>query len=127
MWLNVPFKQTSLVSELKSWCLSKLQNMELRFAGDASSTKLQRSSSVAEGLDEADGASLTAPPSDQGDSSQCLELQSSLALLDSGQGEPSVVEGGSANHYFVVHVESSPGISPYLIYDLVVYSVMFSH
>uniref|UniRef100_A0A671U5S0 Ankyrin repeat domain 6b n=1 Tax=Sparus aurata TaxID=8175 RepID=A0A671U5S0_SPAAU len=106
--LEAEKRQASLVSELKSWCLSKLQNMEFRFAGDPSSTKLQRSSSVAEGLDEADGASLTAPPSGQGDSSQCLELQSSLALLDSGRGEPSVVEGGSANHYFVVHVESSP-------------------
>ena len=127
MWLNVPFKQESLVSELKSWCLSKLQNMEFRFAGDPSSTKLQCSSSAAEGLDEADGASLTAPPCGQGDSSQCMELQSSLALLDSGPGEPSVAEGGSANHYFVVHVESSPGISPHLIYDLVVYSVMSSH
>uniref|UniRef100_A0A671U402 Ankyrin repeat domain 6b n=1 Tax=Sparus aurata TaxID=8175 RepID=A0A671U402_SPAAU len=73
--LEAEKRQASLVSELKSWCLSKLQNMEFRFAGDPSSTKLQRSSSVAEGLDEADGASLTAPPSGQGDSSQCLELQ----------------------------------------------------
>ncbi|KAM8726475.1 ankyrin repeat domain-containing protein 6b isoform 2-T2 [Acanthopagrus schlegelii] len=106
--LEAEKRQESLVSELKSWCLSKLQNMEFRFAGDPSSTKLQCSSSVAEGLDEADGASLTAPPCGQGDSSQCMELQSSLALLDSGRGEPSVAEGGSANHYFVVHVESSP-------------------
>uniref|UniRef100_A0A671U5R6 Ankyrin repeat domain 6b n=1 Tax=Sparus aurata TaxID=8175 RepID=A0A671U5R6_SPAAU len=44
--LEAEKRQASLVSELKSWCLSKLQNMEFRFAGDPSSTKLQRSSSV---------------------------------------------------------------------------------
>lgn len=107
--MYVPFKQASLVSELKSWCLSKLQNMDLHFTGDPGSTKLRRSSSVAEGLDEADGAGLDVLPSGQGGSSQCLELHSSPALLDSSRGEPSVAEGGSANHYFVVHVESSPG------------------
>ncbi|XP_037606583.1 ankyrin repeat domain-containing protein 6b isoform X3 [Sebastes umbrosus] len=101
-------QQASLVSELKSWCLSKLQNMDLHFTGDPGSTKLRRSSSVAEGLDEADGAGLDVLPSGQGGNSQCLELHSSPALLDSSRGEPSVAEGGSANHYFVVHVESSP-------------------
>uniref|UniRef100_A0A4W6DFS4 Ankyrin repeat domain 6b n=1 Tax=Lates calcarifer TaxID=8187 RepID=A0A4W6DFS4_LATCA len=33
---SVLFKQASLVSELKSWCLSKLQNMEVRFTGEPS-------------------------------------------------------------------------------------------
>ncbi|KAI3364205.1 hypothetical protein L3Q82_010814 [Scortum barcoo] len=101
-------QQASLVSELKSWCLSKLQNMEVRFIGDPSSTKLQRSSSVAEGLDDVDGAGFTVLPSGEGGSSQCLELRNSPALLDSSRGEPSVAEDGSTNHYFVVHVESSP-------------------
>ncbi|KAM6906081.1 ankyrin repeat domain-containing protein 6b isoform 5-T5 [Lycodopsis pacificus] len=94
-------QQASLVSELKSWCLSKLHNMDLRFTGDPGSTELRRCSSVAEGLNEADGADgagFTEPPSGQGGSSQCLELHDS----------PSAAEGGSANHYFVVHVESSP-------------------
>ncbi|XP_056261552.1 ankyrin repeat domain-containing protein 6b isoform X1 [Seriola aureovittata] len=102
-------QQASLVSELKSWCLSKLQNMEFRFTGDPSSTKLQRSSSVAEGLNEADGgAGLTVLPAGHGDSSLCPELHHSPTLLDSSRGEASVAEGGPANHYFVVHVESSP-------------------
>ncbi|XP_067428755.1 ankyrin repeat domain-containing protein 6b isoform X3 [Thunnus thynnus] len=101
-------QQASLVSELKSWCLSKLQNMEGRVTGDPSSTKLQRSSSVAEGLNDAEGAGLTVLPATQGGSSQCLELQNSPALLHSSRAEASVAEGGSANHYFVVHVESSP-------------------
>ncbi|KAG8011034.1 Ankyrin repeat domain-containing protein 6 [Nibea albiflora] len=104
-------QQASLVSELKSWCLSKLQNMEVRLTGEPSSTKLQRSSSAAEGLNETDGAGLTVLPCDTGGSlnSQCLDLDHSTTLLDSNQGESSVAaEGGSANHYFVVHVESSP-------------------
>ncbi|XP_051265848.1 ankyrin repeat domain-containing protein 6b isoform X3 [Dicentrarchus labrax] len=102
-------QQASLVSELKSWCLSKLQNMEVRFTGDPSgSTKLRRSSSAAEGLNETDGASLTVLSSAQAGSSQCLELHDSPVPLDSGRGEATVAEGGSANHYFVVHVESSP-------------------
>ncbi|KAM9339126.1 ankyrin repeat domain-containing protein 6b [Symphorus nematophorus] len=102
-------RQASLVSELKSWCLSKLQNMEVRFTGEPGSSKLRRCSSAAEGLNEVDGAGLTALPSAQGDDSQCLELHNSPALLDSiTRGEAGVAEGGSANHYFVVHVESSP-------------------
>ncbi|XP_022626024.1 ankyrin repeat domain-containing protein 6 isoform X2 [Seriola dumerili] len=107
--LEAEKRQASLVSELKSWCLSKLQNMEFRFTGDPSSTKLQRSSSVAEGLNEADGgAGLTVLPAGHGDSSLCPELHHSPTLLDSSRGEASVAEGGPANHYFVVHVESSP-------------------
>ncbi|TKS75775.1 Ankyrin repeat domain-containing protein 6 [Collichthys lucidus] len=103
-------QQASLVSELKSWCLSKLQNMEVRLTGEPSSTKLQRSSSAAEGLNQTDGAGLTVLPCDKGgNNSQCLELHHSTALLDSNRAESSVAaEGGSANHYFVVHVESSP-------------------
>ncbi|XP_070705537.1 ankyrin repeat domain-containing protein 6b isoform X2 [Pempheris klunzingeri] len=101
-------QQASLVSELKSWCLSKLQNIEGRFTGDPGSTKLQRSTSVAEALDEADIANVTVLPSGQGSVSQCLELHNNPALLDPSQGEASVAEGSSANHYFVVHVESSP-------------------
>uniref|UniRef100_A0A671U8E2 Ankyrin repeat domain 6b n=1 Tax=Sparus aurata TaxID=8175 RepID=A0A671U8E2_SPAAU len=45
--LEAEKRQASLVSELKSWCLSKLQNMEFRFAGDPSSTKLQQVNSSA--------------------------------------------------------------------------------
>ncbi|XP_054473980.1 ankyrin repeat domain-containing protein 6b isoform X2 [Anoplopoma fimbria] len=106
--LEAEKRQASLVSDLKSWCLSKLQNIDLRFTGDPGSTKLRRSSSVAEGLIEADGAGLTVLPSGEEGSSQGLELHDSPVLLDSSRVETSATEGGSANHYFVVHVESSP-------------------
>ncbi|XP_039980727.1 ankyrin repeat domain-containing protein 6b isoform X2 [Xiphias gladius] len=101
-------QQASLVRDLKSWCLSKLQSMEVRFTGDPSSTKLQRSSSMAEGLNEADGAGLTVPPAGHGGSSHCSELHNNPTPLDSSLRDPSVAEGGSANHYLVGHMESSP-------------------
>lgn len=101
-------QQASLASELKSWCLSKLQNMEFRFTGDPGSTKLRRSSSVSEGLNEVDRAGLTVLPAGDGGSSQCLELHGSPTPLESCRGESSLAEGASSNHYFVVHVESSP-------------------
>ncbi|XP_041660930.1 ankyrin repeat domain-containing protein 6b isoform X2 [Cheilinus undulatus] len=98
-------RQASLVSELKTWCLSKLQNMEVRFTGDP--TRLQRSTSVTEGLNKVDGAGLTVLPPGQ----QCLELHNSPAPPDSSWGEASVAESGTSNHYFVVHVESSPDVN----------------
>ncbi|XP_043961646.1 ankyrin repeat domain-containing protein 6b isoform X3 [Gambusia affinis] len=87
-------QQTSLATELKSWCLSKLQNMEVRFMGD-SGTMLQHSSSLADDLCEADGASSTVQPAERGCSSPLPQ--------------PSWAEAScSASHYFVVHAENSP-------------------
>ncbi|MEQ2296381.1 hypothetical protein AMECASPLE_024310, partial [Ameca splendens] len=105
--LEAEKRQMSLVSEMKNWCLSKLQNMEDHFIGD-SGTKLQRSSSLADNLNEADGASNTVLPAELLCSPQLPELQKEHGLLGSCQAEPSRVEGGSANNYFVVHVENSP-------------------
>ncbi|XP_026175112.1 ankyrin repeat domain-containing protein 6b isoform X4 [Mastacembelus armatus] len=98
-------QQASLVCELKSWCLSKLQNMEVHYTTDHDSNNLQLSPSVAKGLNEANKAVPSAGPEG---STQCPDLDSSTAILSSSCGEPSVAEGGSGNHYFVVHVESSP-------------------
>uniref|UniRef100_A0A673BIB4 Ankyrin repeat domain 6b n=1 Tax=Sphaeramia orbicularis TaxID=375764 RepID=A0A673BIB4_9TELE len=111
-------RQASLVTELKSWCLSKLQNIEGRFTGESSrESKLQRSGSVDESLDETPeargeagaGGGLTELPSAPEDPTQVLALHSSPVVLGSGGGRPIVAEGGSANHYFVVHVDRSPG------------------
>ncbi|XP_075993354.1 ankyrin repeat domain-containing protein 6b [Genypterus blacodes] len=99
-------RQASAMSELKSWCLSKLQNMEAHFTGQSGSSKMGRSSSAAEGLDEADRGDLTGPSAGQGSGSQGPELQGGPVLLDSSQGDVSRAEGGSTNQYFVVHVET---------------------
>uniref|UniRef100_A0A8C9XIU9 Ankyrin repeat domain 6b n=1 Tax=Sander lucioperca TaxID=283035 RepID=A0A8C9XIU9_SANLU len=52
--LEAEKRQASLVHELKSWCLSKLQNMDLGLKEEPGSSRLQHCSSVAEGLDGAD-------------------------------------------------------------------------
>uniref|UniRef100_A0A665V2Q1 Uncharacterized protein n=1 Tax=Echeneis naucrates TaxID=173247 RepID=A0A665V2Q1_ECHNA len=85
--LEAEKRQASLVSELKSWCLSKLQNMDVHFTGDPSSSKLQHSSSLAEGLSEADGARLTVLPAGHGNGSLCPEVHSNPIILDSSVAE----------------------------------------
>lgn len=80
--------------------------MEVRFTEDPRNTKLQRSSSVAEGLDEAEAASLTMLTSGQWGSSQFLGFHEGRAVIE---GEHNMGEGGSASHNFMVHAESSPG------------------
>lgn len=90
------------MNELKRWCLAQLYNMEAHLTGEPSGTEVPHSSSAAEGADEDEGAGLTLLPFSR--AAQRLDLHGHL-----GQGEPSVAEAGAANHYFVVHVESSPG------------------
>lgn len=87
-------KQTSIVSELKSWCLSKLQNMEGRFTAAPSGSRLKRSSSVTEGLSEAEGgvSMTTEDPTDT----------TEPGPTETGSGGT----GPSSANYFVVRVDS---------------------
>ncbi|XP_041716742.2 ankyrin repeat domain-containing protein 6 isoform X2 [Coregonus clupeaformis] len=89
-------RQASVVNELKNWCMAKLQNIEVRFAGDPRNAKLRRSSSMAEGLCEVD----------PGGSFQCLAPHTT----DLTEGDPNTAatEDPSANHNFVVQVDNSP-------------------
>ncbi|XP_029704952.1 ankyrin repeat domain-containing protein 6b [Takifugu rubripes] len=96
--------QETLMRDLKRWCLAQLHSMEVRLIGEPSGTKLPHSSSAAEGVDEDEGAGPTVPPGSQG--TQPLDLHGHT--VQPGEEEPSVAEAGAANHYFVVHVESSP-------------------
>ncbi|XP_072218829.1 ankyrin repeat domain-containing protein 6b isoform X2 [Leuresthes tenuis] len=111
--LETEKRQESLVSELKSWCLSKLQNVEVCLTGDPVITNVHHSSSVAEGQNEADTASNTVLPPEQEGSSQCLDVFNNPALLECSQGEPtsgdiSRPEAEAASHYFIVNMASSP-------------------
>uniref|UniRef100_A0A3P9A9J6 Ankyrin repeat domain 6b n=1 Tax=Esox lucius TaxID=8010 RepID=A0A3P9A9J6_ESOLU len=102
-------RQASVVSELKNWCLSKLQNIEVRFAGDPGGARLHRSSSLAEGLCEADPEGLTVLSAGfSGAGVHCLAPHTSdVADRDSNA---VTTEDPSANHYFVVQADSSPGM-----------------
>lgn len=108
--------------DLKRWCLAQLHSMEVRLTGEPSGTKLPHSPSAAEGADEDEGAGPTAPPRSQG--TQPLDLHGHTVQL--GEEGPSVAEAGAANHYFVVHVESSPGNQLHLNPPVWLFSGSFS-
>ncbi|XP_029966681.1 LOW QUALITY PROTEIN: ankyrin repeat domain-containing protein 6b [Salarias fasciatus] len=107
-------RQASLATELKTWCVSKLQNMEVRLAGDPPRLQLAGSSSEADGLTDAPPTPLTpltpvtVPPGGEEAGPRNPELPGSPAVPAPPWGESGVAEGGSANPYFVVHMESSP-------------------
>ncbi|XP_055728948.1 ankyrin repeat domain-containing protein 6-like isoform X6 [Salvelinus fontinalis] len=100
-------RQASVVNELKNWCMAKLQNIEVRFAGDPCNTKLRRSSSMSEGLCEVDPGGLTVlPAGGPGDSAQCLAPH--ITDVTEGDRNTAATEDPSANHCFAVQVDSSP-------------------
>ncbi|XP_029487002.1 ankyrin repeat domain-containing protein 6-like isoform X2 [Oncorhynchus nerka] len=100
-------RQASVVNELKNWCMAKLQNIEVRLAGDPCNTKLRRSSSMSEGLCEVDPGGLTVlPAGGPGDSAQCLAPH--ITDITEGDRNTAATEDPSANHCFAVQVDSSP-------------------
>ncbi|XP_036438271.1 ankyrin repeat domain-containing protein 6b isoform X1 [Colossoma macropomum] len=103
-------QQASVVSELKNWCLLKLQRMEARLAADPRSIPLRRSSSLAETLSECgqdECVTSSSHPSGHSAGPHCLVP---TTPNEAGEGETASgpQEDGSANHYFVVQVDSSP-------------------
>lgn len=105
-----------MISELKNWCLSKLQKMETRLIADARCVPLRRSSSL-------DGCVTL-----QGDSG-APSTSSAHWLLPGDPNEPGEGqrggEGGATgeadrldNHYFVVQMDSSSGLLHTLLISL---------
>ncbi|KAI5614780.1 ankyrin repeat domain-containing protein 6, partial [Silurus asotus] len=99
-------RQASIVSELKNWCMSKLQSMEARLTADARCAPLRRSSSL-------DGC-VTLRADAGGPSAR-----SAHCLVPGGQAEPEEGHEGAErgdvkkdvvdNHYLVVQMDSSSG------------------
>ncbi|XP_064781525.1 ankyrin repeat domain-containing protein 6-like isoform X6 [Oncorhynchus masou masou] len=105
-------RQASVVNELKNWCMAKLQNIEVRLAGDPCNTKLRRSSSMSEGLCEVDHGGLTVlPAGGPGDSAQCLAPH--ITDVTEGDHNTAATKDPSANHCFAVQVDSSPDSDKY--------------
>ncbi|KAI4882682.1 hypothetical protein NFI96_024383 [Prochilodus magdalenae] len=104
-------QQASVVNELKNWCLSKLQRMEARLVADSRSTPLRRSSSLAETLSECDpdecATSGSHPNGHSGGNGHGPASASPKEPKEEGAAS-GTQEDGSANHYFVVQVDSSP-------------------
>uniref|UniRef100_A0A3P8WMI1 Ankyrin repeat domain 6b n=1 Tax=Cynoglossus semilaevis TaxID=244447 RepID=A0A3P8WMI1_CYNSE len=89
--LEAEKRQASLISEMKNWCLSKLQNMEFRLTGGETSKHLPSPSSVAEALNEAEragGAELSELPV-RDEFSQSPELHQSPGHLDTERVDAS--------------------------------------
>ncbi|KAJ8270797.1 hypothetical protein GJAV_G00119390 [Gymnothorax javanicus] len=86
-------QQASMVNDLKNWCLSKIQNIEVRIPRDPRNSKTSQASEGPAGGPLSTGSTLSLDP------------------VGSASGAPPV-EGpsteASGHHYFVVQVDSSP-------------------
>ncbi|XP_072534738.1 ankyrin repeat domain-containing protein 6b isoform X2 [Salminus brasiliensis] len=100
-------RQASVVNELKNWCLSKLQRMEGRLTVEPRGAPLRRSSSLADTVSECDAAACDNPASQSASNAHGLVTTGPPETLEGGAASGSQ-EDGSANHYFVVQVDSSP-------------------
>ncbi|XP_060739946.1 ankyrin repeat domain-containing protein 6b [Tachysurus vachellii] len=103
-------RQASMVSELKNWCMSKLQRMEARLTADARCAPLHRSSSL-------DGCATLQGETEglSAGSTRCL-VPGDPTEREEGQGEG---EGGALGeedvldrHYFVVQMDGSSDGKP---------------
>ncbi|XP_067272880.1 ankyrin repeat domain-containing protein 6b [Pseudorasbora parva] len=104
-------KQASVVTDIKNWCLSKIQNLETRLSGDR--CKLRRSSSLTDTLSDWDPHSHTAGPDTSG--VRARHSPSTNQTLSKDGRETALAttcpEDGSAS-YFVIEVDASPDQPP---------------
>ncbi|XP_036398044.1 ankyrin repeat domain-containing protein 6-like [Megalops cyprinoides] len=90
-------QQASVVNDLKSWCLSKVQHVEGRLRGDSRHTRPRPSPPPGQAPVEADPEGLPEPPPPCGDGPSPAE----------GASE-SAAEEAPGRQYFVVKLDSSP-------------------
>ncbi|XP_074846990.1 ankyrin repeat domain-containing protein 6 isoform X3 [Carettochelys insculpta] len=112
-------RQISLVDELKTWCMIKIQNLEMKLSGDSRSSRPKSTLSTSESLTEtldtenlqtAKDCKANQSPLQSEDSQQhsYITLQNSL----SGDMERSRVqtsEQSFAKHYFAVEQDTASG------------------
>ncbi|XP_051511297.1 ankyrin repeat domain-containing protein 6-like isoform X2 [Myxocyprinus asiaticus] len=102
-------RQTSVVNDLKNWCLSKIQSLETRLSGDPCTTKLRLSSSLTDMLsDREPHLHPTVPESSGGRASYCA-LTNQPEAADGGETAAATTsaEDRSAS-YYVVDVDVTP-------------------
>ncbi|MBN3281034.1 ANKR6 protein, partial [Polyodon spathula] len=99
-------KQVSVVNDLKNWCLSKIQNIEVRLSGDSTNSKPKSSAFEA----------LTESHTTESDLSSWDNGLSRAASLPSGEAQQhSLANEGSGKQYFVVQQDSPPATSPRVV------------
>lgn len=101
-----------MVSDLKNWCLSKIQSLETRLSGDRCNTKLRRSSSLTDTLSDWDPHSHTAVPDTSGGRARYSPSTNQPEAKDGREtAAPTMCpEDGSAG-YYVIEVDVSPGMT----------------
>uniref|UniRef100_A0A8C1ATT9 Ankyrin repeat domain 6 n=1 Tax=Cyprinus carpio carpio TaxID=630221 RepID=A0A8C1ATT9_CYPCA len=103
-------RQASVVSDLKNWCVSKIQSLETRLSGDRSNTKLQRSSSLKDTLSDCDPRSHTALPQTSG-AKACYSPSTNQPEPKDGRetvAASTSAEDGSAGYYVIEVDRVSP-------------------
>ncbi|KAG9347419.1 hypothetical protein JZ751_004986 [Albula glossodonta] len=96
-------RQASVINDLKSWCLSKIQNIEVRFAGDGRNSKLGQAEAPPEGIPE--GLTVLPPPLSGGSTSSLVPY---IGTPEGATAAEGLGAEASSHHYFVVQVDSSP-------------------
>lgn len=100
-----------MVNDLKNWCLSKIQSLETRLAGDRVGTTLRRSSSLSDTRSDQDHHFYT--PVSDAVGGGALSSQSNRSDEKEGGGTAattSCADDGSAG-YYVIEVDVSSGMT----------------
>ncbi|MBN3276739.1 ANKR6 protein, partial [Polyodon spathula] len=92
-------KQASVVNELKNWCMSKIQNIEVRLSGDSKNSKPK--SSTFEALTESQTTESDPSTRDNG-------LSGAACLPPREAQQQSLAKEGSGKQYLVVQEDSPP-------------------
>ncbi|XP_030054955.1 ankyrin repeat domain-containing protein 6 isoform X2 [Microcaecilia unicolor] len=120
-------RQMSVVEEMKSWCMIKIQNLETMFSGDSRSSRHTKSTlstcgSLTETPDsESPPSTKDSQPNQSAQQSEDLQQpQSYIALQssfteDMGRAKVLPSDESCGKHYFVVQQDSMPGTMPQLV------------
>ncbi|XP_050805224.1 ankyrin repeat domain-containing protein 6 isoform X3 [Gopherus flavomarginatus] len=112
-------RQISLVDELKTWCMLKIQNLEMKLSGDSRSSRPKSTLSTCESLTEtldtenlhsAKDCKTNQSPLQSEDSQQhsYITLQNSLSE-DMGRSRVQTSEQSAGKHYFAVEQDTASG------------------
>ncbi|XP_019375891.1 PREDICTED: ankyrin repeat domain-containing protein 6 isoform X1 [Gavialis gangeticus] len=112
-------RQISLVDELKTWCMLKIQNLELKLSGDSRSSRPKSTLSTCESLTETldtenphsakDSKTNQTPLQSEGSQHHSyITLQNSLSE-DMGRSKGQISEQSFGKHYFVPQDSMSGG------------------
>ncbi|XP_073192831.1 ankyrin repeat domain-containing protein 6 isoform X3 [Lepidochelys kempii] len=118
-------RQISLVDELKTWCMLKIQNLEMKLSGDSRSSRPKSTLSTCESLTEtlatenlhsAKDCKTNQSPLQSEDSQQhsYITLQNSLSE-DMGRSRVQTSEQSFGTHYFAVEQDTVSGAEQQMI------------